>query len=59
MFVLVLVFMCELIIGMLAYIYHTQVGGDLHRNIRKVFQESYSVNQERTRAIDSIQQEVS
>lgn len=56
--VLVAVFMAEVLIGMLSYVYHEQVGADLRRNLRTVFNQEYSVHLRTTKAIDQVQQEV-
>ena len=50
--------MSELVIGMLAYVYHAQVEDDLGKNLKEVFAGAYSVDVDKSIAINNIQQEV-
>ncbi|XP_055854003.1 CD151 antigen-like [Episyrphus balteatus] len=56
-FLLVLVFLLELIIGGLAYFYETQLEDELKRTLNKTFASSYGIDESRTVAIDRMQQE--
>ena len=54
-----LVFVLEVLIGLLAYVYYEQIGQDLQRHLPTVFTETYAVDLERTEIINSLQQNVS
>lgn len=52
---MVVVFMSEIVIVLLSYVYQLQVGLDLKRNLNSVFQTYYSVEPQETKAIDELQ----
>lgn len=56
-FLLVLVFLLELIVGGMAYIYETQIENELRLTLNYTFLDSYGIDESRTIAIDRMQQE--
>ncbi|XP_040164117.1 CD151 antigen-like isoform X1 [Anopheles arabiensis] len=58
-FVLLIVFLLEIIVGSLAYIYETQIETELQHTLNATFMEHYAVSEQQTKAIDSMQQEFS
>ncbi|GLH02061.1 Uncharacterized protein GBIM_08110 [Gryllus bimaculatus] len=54
-FLLLLIFLLEALVGVLAYVYQGHVEGELNQNLNRTFVESYSVDEARTAAIDSVQ----
>jgi len=52
---LVIVFMFESVIGLLAYVYQDQIDTDLKEGLKETFINTYSLNMENTRAVDTIQ----
>lgn len=58
-FLLVSVFALEFLVGGIAYIYETQIDDELLRSLNKTFTGSYGIHPSRTKAIDSMQQNVS
>uniref|UniRef100_A0ABK8G356 Tetraspanin n=1 Tax=Anopheles gambiae TaxID=7165 RepID=A0ABK8G356_ANOGA len=58
-FVLLIVFLLEIIVGSLAYLYETQIETELQHTLNATFMEHYGVSEQQTKAIDSMQQEFS
>uniref|UniRef100_U5ET06 Tetraspanin n=1 Tax=Corethrella appendiculata TaxID=1370023 RepID=U5ET06_9DIPT len=56
-FILLVVFLLEATVGSLAYFYETQIENELSLTLNKTFMENYAVDEEKTKAIDLMQQE--
>ena len=56
---LIVIWMSELLIGMLSYTYIQDVRSDLTQSLTDSFQTSYYVNSEFTQSVDLIQSKVS
>ncbi|XP_075214345.1 CD151 antigen-like [Lycorma delicatula] len=57
-FMLLLIFLLEAMVGVLAYIYREQVNIELTTTLNDTFLQSYRINGEKTAAIDRMQQEL-
>lgn len=55
---LLLVFLMEAMVGILAYVYKDQVHTELEMNLNNTFLENYKIDPVKTEAIDDMQQEV-
>ena len=55
---LVMIFMFESVIGLLAYVYQEQIDTDLQDSLRDTFIDTYSLDIENTHAVDKIQTKV-
>lgn len=58
-FILMSVFALEFVIGGVSYIYETQIDDELLNTLNTTFMTSYGIDEGRTVAIDSMQQNVS
>lgn len=58
-FLLLLIFLMEAMVGLLSYIYEEQVETDLQLNLNETFMTNYMVDQDKTAAIDFLQERVS
>ncbi|KAJ6645535.1 Tetraspanin-11 [Pseudolycoriella hygida] len=56
-YLLLMVFLLEANVGGLAYIYENQVTEDLQQTLNTTFLENYGIDEEKTNAIDRMQQE--
>lgn len=56
-FMLLLIFLMEAMVGILAYVYKDQVQTELELNLNKTFLEYYKIDRVKTEAIDNMQQE--
>lgn len=56
---LLLIFVLEAMVGVLAYVYEEQVTTELQANLNNTFLENYRIVQDKTKAIDSMQINVS
>lgn len=57
-FLLLLIFLLEVMAGLLAYVYQAQVDDELSLTLNATFLETYRIKNEQTAAIDRMQQEV-
>uniref|UniRef100_T1I7E1 Uncharacterized protein n=1 Tax=Rhodnius prolixus TaxID=13249 RepID=T1I7E1_RHOPR len=57
MFLLLLIFLVELMIGILAYVYRNQLEVDLKYNLDNTFIQKYGISLSETLSIDKMQQE--
>lgn len=57
-FILLLVFLLEAVVGSLSYLYQTQIKDELNLTLSDTFMQNYGINIEQTGAIDSMQQKV-
>lgn len=57
-FMLLLIFLLEAMVGILAYVYKDQVRLELELNLNNTFLESYKIDVDKTEAIDRMQQKV-
>ncbi|XP_046673571.1 LOW QUALITY PROTEIN: CD151 antigen-like [Homalodisca vitripennis] len=57
-FLLLLIFLLEVMAGLLAYVYQAQVGDELAVTLNATFLETYRIKNEQTAAIDKMQQEL-
>lgn len=55
---LILVFAVEFLVGAIAYVYEPQVDDELFVTLNTTFITSYGIDERRTNAIDSMQQNV-
>lgn len=58
-FLLLLIFLMEAMVGLLSYVYEEQVEADLELNLNNTFLTSYMVDNDKTAAIDFLQEKVS
>lgn len=58
-FILISIFALEFIVGGVSYIYETQIDDELVRTMNTTFMTTYGIDEERTMAIDAMQQNVS
>lgn len=58
-FLLLLIFLMEAMVGLLSYVYEEQVEADLELNLNNTFLTSYMVDSDKTAAIDFLQEKVS
>jgi len=56
-FFLLLIFLMEAMVGILAFVYLEQVHNELEMNLNKTFVETYGIVEEKTYAIDFLQEE--
>lgn len=57
-FLLLLIFLLEVMAGLLAYVYQAQVDDELSHTLNTTFLETYRIRTEQTTAIDKMQQEL-
>ena len=55
---IVIIFMIQSVIGLLAYVYQDQVDNELQENLHDNFISTYGVHEENTLAVDRIQSKV-
>ena len=58
MVLIMMIFMVESVMGLLAYVYQDMIEGDLSNSLEQTFIHKYEEDNEVTEAVDKVQQQV-